>query len=241
MSNSGRPRHPLFLGLKDSFGLPAIGLVAALTGYGVMAREAGLDALLTLASVATVWAMPPLMGYVELFAAKASPWLVFVTLLAIGFRNLPMSISAIPMIRERPGFRWSQVLMAQLLSPTSWVQITVVGRRLQPADRMPYYVGFSGMLLASGMLGAWIGFAFTQGLHPAIGLSLLLLTPLFVILTMATSPRPSSRLALVIGGAGVPVLMQWDSELGLILGGLACGTAGFALTRAIGAARRDRT
>ena len=239
MGSEDQPKRPFLSGLRDSLGLPAIGLVAALTGYGVMAREAGLDLLVTLVSVATVWAMPPLMAFVELFAAGASPWIVLVTLVAIGFRNLPMAVSAIPMIRERPGFRWSQVLMAQLLSPTSWVQITVVGRRLKPADRMPYYVAFSLILLVCGMLGAWIGYAFTDGLHPAIGLSLLLLTPLFVMLTMATSPKLSSRLALVIGGVGVPVLMQWDSELGLVLGGLVCGTLGFLLTRAIERIRRE--
>lgn len=220
------------LGLRDSLGLPAVGLVAALTGYGVQAREAGLDQILALVAVATIWAMPALMAFVELFAAGGSPWLVLITLLVINIRNFPMAVSAVPMIRARPGFRWHQILMAQLLSPTSWVQITVVGRRLQPANRMPYYVGFSVMLLICGLLGAWIGFAWTEGLNPAVGLSLLLLTPLFVILTMATSPKKSSKLALLIGAAIVPILMLWDAELGLVFGGLAAGSVGFVLGRA---------
>lgn len=227
-------RGSFLLGLRDSAGMPAIGLVAALTGYGVMAREAGFDLVLTLASVLTVWAMPMLMGFAELAAAGSGPVLMLVTLLAIGFRNLPMSVSAIPMIRSGPGFRWSHILMGQLLSPTSWVQITVVGRRLDPAHRMPYYVAFSLMLLTSGLIGAWLGFSATEGVHPAIGLSLLLLTPLFVLCTMATSPKLSSRLALVVGGIGVPVFMQWDNELGLILGGLIFGSLGFAMARLTG-------
>lgn len=228
-----RPKNSsaFLLGLRDSIGLPAVGLVAALTGYGVQAREAGIDQILALVAVATVWAMPALMAFVELFAAGSSPWLVFVTLLVINVRNLPMAISAVPMIRARPGFRWHQLVIAQLLSPTSWVQITVVGRRLQPANRMPYYMGFSLMLLLCGLLGAWIGFAWTEGLNPAVGLSLLLLTPLFVLLTMATAPKKSSKLALLIGSAFVPVLMLWDAELGLIFGGLAAGSAGFVLGR----------
>lgn len=219
------------LGLKDSLGLPAIGLIAALMGYGVQAREAGLDELIALVAVATVWAMPALMAFVELFSTDASPWLVLITLLVINIRNLPMAVSAVPMIRARPGFKWHQIVMAQLLSPTSWVQITVVGRHLEPDRRMPYYTGFSVALLFFGLLGAWIGYAWTEGLHPAIGLSLLLLTPLFVILTMATSPKRSSSFALVIGCALVPVLMLWNAELGLIFGGLAAGTCGFLLGR----------
>lgn len=241
MSEPSEPRRPFLLGLRDSIGLPAIGIFAALTGYGVMARNAGFDLFLTLTSVVAVWAMPVLMGFVEMAASGASASLLLVTLFAIAFRNLPMSVSAIPLIREKPGFRWNQVLMAQLLSPTSWVQITVVGRRLEPRERMPYYTGFSLLLLASGILGAWVGYAVTRGMPPVVGLSLLLLTPLFVIMIMATSPKLSSRLALVCGCAGVPLCMHWDKEWGLVLGGLIFGTAGFLIARAIEGRARGRT
>lgn len=226
-------RSGFVLGLKDSLGIPVVGITSALVGYGVMAREAGLDVTLTLASVLTIWAMPVLMGFAELLAAGSSPLVVLITLLAVGFRNLPMAVSAMPMIRTKPGFRWSQILLAQLLSPTSWVQITVVGRQLQPANRMPYYVGFSLAILVFGLLGTWVGFALTESLPVAIGLSLLLLTPLFVTLTMATSPKLSSLLALVFGGVGVPLCMLWDDELGLILGGFLFGTIGYFAARKV--------
>ena len=82
-------------------GLPALGVGGALVGYGVMAREAGLDVVLTLLSVATIWAMPVLMGFAALISSAASPILAFITLLAIAFRNMPMAVSAIPMIRDK--------------------------------------------------------------------------------------------------------------------------------------------
>lgn len=243
MSEKPEPtaRTPFFLGLRDSFGIPALGICSALVGYGVMTREAGFDLGLMLVSVLTIWAMPVLMGFVELVAAGSSPLLVLVTLMAIGFRNMPMSVSAIPMIRNGPGFRWSHILMAQLLSPTSWVQITIVGRTLRPQDRMPYYTAFSLMLLVSSMFGAWAGYTFADTLPVALGLSLLLLTPLYVTMTMATSPKLSSRFALVLGCIGVPAAMQWDSELGLVLGGLVFGTAGFALSRVVERGSADKS
>ncbi len=226
-----KKRHPFLRGLRDSFGLPALGLIAALTGFGVQAREAGLGLDLTFAAVATVWAMPALMSFVELFSAGSSPWLVLLTLLVINVRNLPMVVSVIPVIRSGPGFRWKYLMAAQLLSPTSWVQMMVIGRGLPAGDRLPYYTAFSGTLLSGGMLGTWVGYSWTTGLDPTIGKAFLLLTPLFVFLTMATAPKRSSRIGLIAGSVVVPVFMIWDPEMGLIFGGLFGGTLGFVLGR----------
>ncbi len=227
---SGTVRRAFFLGLRDSLGLPAIGIVAALSGYGVMARDAGLDLTMAMLSVATIWTMPSLMAYAELLASGTAAWAFFIALLVISIRNLPMAVSAIPVIRARPGFRWHQIMLAQLLSPTAWVQITTVGRTLDPSDRMPYYLGFALTLLAGGLFGTWISHTWASGLHPALGPALLLFTPLFVVLTMATSPKRSSLLALVTGCILVPPLMLYDPEFGLIVGGITAGTIGFVLS-----------
>lgn len=224
-------RNTILIGARDSVGLPALGIVSALSGYGVMARDAGLDLTITCVSVVTIWAMPSLMAFAELHSGGTALWAFFITLLVIGFRNMPMALSAIPMIRSRPGFHWHHVIMAQLLSPMAWVQITIVGRKFDPVDRMPYYLGFAATLLFYALLGTWIGHSWAAGLHPALGLALLLLTPLFVTLTMATSPKRESLLALAIGCVVVPLLMLYDPDLGLVAGGLIAGTLGYFLGR----------
>ena len=224
-------RKAFFLGARDSVGLPSFGITAALSGYGVMARDAGLDLTTTFVAVATIWTMPTLMAFTELLSTGTALWAYFITLLVISFRNLPMALSAMPMIRSRPGFHWHQIIMAQLLSPTAWVQITIVGRTFNPPDRMPYYLGFALALLVYGLLGAWIGHFWAAGFHPALGLALLLVTPMFIILTMATTPKRSSLLALAFGCVLVPLLMFYDPNLGLVAGGLIAGTLGFYLGR----------
>lgn len=221
----------VWLGARDSLGPPTLGIFAALSGYAVMAREAGLDLTATIVSVATIWTMPALMAYTELLVTGAAVWAFFVALLVISVRNLPMALSAIPIIRRKPGFRWHHLMMAQLLSPTAWVQVTTVGRTIEPADRAPYYLGFASTLLLAGLLGTWIGYTWAARLHPALGVSLLLFTPLYIIFTMMTSRKRSSLLALLAGCMLVPPLMLYNAEFGLIAGGVTAGTIGFLLGR----------
>jgi len=230
-ANDPRLASPFLTGLRDCLGLPAIGLFAACCGYGVLARDTGLDLAVTLVLVGAVWAMPPLMAFVEVFAAGGGPWLIFATLAIINLRTLPMVVSTIPLIRTGHGFRWTHVVWAQLVSPTSWVQINVVGPAMPVAKRTPYFAGFGLLLLIGGLAGSWIGHAASGSLPPALGFGLLFLTPLFVLLTMATAPKFSSQASLILGCLALPALMAWDPQAGMVIGGIGAGTAGFFLGR----------
>ena len=60
-------RATVFLrGARDCFGVPALAISAALTGYGVMARDNGLDLSVTVVSVLSLWGLPAMMTYAEL-------------------------------------------------------------------------------------------------------------------------------------------------------------------------------
>jgi len=147
--------------------------------------------------------MPPLMAFVEIFAAGGGPWLIFATIAIINLRTLPMIVSTIPLIRTGHGFRWSQLVWAQLVSPTSWVQINVVGPAMPVDKRTLYFAGFG----------------------------LLFLTPMFVLLAMATAPKFSSQASLVLGCLALPALMAWDPQIGMVVGGVGAGTIGFFMGR----------
>ena len=65
-------------------------LAAALTGYGVMARDNGLDLTVTVVSVLSLWGLPAMMTYAELVGASSGPVLMAVTIALINIRTLPM-------------------------------------------------------------------------------------------------------------------------------------------------------
>ena len=50
-------------GILTGFGLPGIGMSAAMFGYGVFAGEAGLDLFLCLGALLILWSMPGCLLY----------------------------------------------------------------------------------------------------------------------------------------------------------------------------------
>ncbi len=226
------PKAAVFLrGARDCFGVPALALTAALTGYGMMARGNGLDLAVTVASMVALWGLPAMMTFAEIFGAAGGPVLMGVTILLINIRTLPLVIATLPLVRSGRNLHWSHFIHAQFISPTNWAQIEAKQSELSAADRPAYFIGFSLVMWAGGGLGTVLGYEFGAALPVFIAKSFLFMTPFFVFLMMSTARRRAGQWALVLGAVLVPLAMAWDADWGMAAGGLAAGTIGFALGR----------
>ena len=223
-------RLPAFIsGVRDCAGLPAVALASALVGYGAMARESGLDFAVTVLSVLTIWALPPLLTFIEVYANGGGPLVMLTAILIVNMRTLPLVVAALPLIRKERRLRAKHFLYGQLISPSSWAQLQIKGFKLAPRDREPYFVGFGLLLLAGGVAGAAFGFAYVGDMPQPIALSLLLLTPLFVCMIMTVANGRGDDWAVFLGVVAVPAAMQWSHSWGMLIGGVGAGTAGFII------------
>ncbi len=220
-------------GLRDGAGLPGLALGSAVAGYGAIARESGLDLLVTLASVVALWALPALLTFAEVWANGGGPVVMAAAVLIANIRALPMIVAALPLVRREPGLKGNHFLLAQMVSPSNWAQAAIKHSALVPAERTPYFVGFSLSLWCAGVIGSSLGHLFAADLPPALELTVLFLTPLFVLLMMSTARRRSGQVAVVIGAILVPATMELSVEWGMLVGGIVAGTAGFFIGRAI--------
>ncbi|MED5395215.1 MAG: AzlC family ABC transporter permease [Pseudomonadota bacterium] len=218
-------------GVKDCAGLPAVALASALIGYGAIARESGLDLAATVLSVLTIWALPPLITFTEVYASGGGPLVMLTAILIVNMRTLPLVVAALPLIRHETGLRVKHFLYGQLISPSSWAQLQIKGFELAPQDRESYFVGFGLLLLAGGVIGAAFGFTYVGDMPQPIALSLLLLTPLFVCMIMTVANSRSDDWAVFLGVVAVPAAMEWSHSWGMLIGGVGAGTAGFVIGR----------
>ena len=163
-------RAAVFLrGARDCFGVPALALTAALTGYGMMARGNGLDLAVTVASMVALWGLPAMMTFAEIFGAAGGPVLMGVTILLINIRTLPLVIATMPLVRSGRNLHWSHFIHAQFISPTNWAQIEAKQSELSAPDRPAYFLGFSLVMWAGGGLGTVLGYEFGAALPAFIG------------------------------------------------------------------------
>ena len=222
--------RPLWSGLKAGLGMPAIGLFCALASFGALTEAVGIKLWLMIASVLLIWSMPALMAFNEMLVTMSGVWAMAIAIAFANVRNVPMVVTAIPLVRTRPGIRWvADLTLAQLMSPTTWVHIMVASDQVPLKMRRCYFVAFSVTVLSAAVLGAVIGFFYARSLPSAVQPALLLLTPLYLVLIMLSVHRLSSYLAFAAGAATVPVLMTWSVEWGLAIGGLSAGTVAFLL------------
>lgn len=234
MPSDGVPNdvpRPALAGIKAAAGAPAVGLFVGLMGFGALARGVGLDFSVMLGAVALIWSMPALLTFSELAVSGAGMWAMFVAVVFANMRNVPMVVTALPLIREKRGVSGGDWIFAQLLAPTVWVHILVNAKNLPVTARRPFYVAFSVAVFVSAVIGGFVGYFGVAAVPAALGVSLLMLTPLYLLLIMVSVRKLSGYLALGLGAVAVPWLMQWSVEWGLALGGIGAGTAGFLIGR----------
>lgn len=221
-------------GARDALGAPALVLGASYLGFGSLVHEYGWPLALGLFSTLATWALPAQVAVVELFGAGASLFAIAAAAALINARMLPMAVSLSPLFAAAKPPRWQLYAAAQLIAVTGWAQAMLRCPHLPPAQRLPYFVGFAGSILIAACLGTAIGFAISGAAPAAVSLGLVFVNPAYFMLVFLVDLRDRARvLALAAGAIAAPPLHFLSPDWGLLLAGLAAGTAAFAFDRAL--------
>ncbi len=214
-------------------GLPALMLLASMTGFGSLARESGLTLGMAVATTMGVWGLPGQIALAELYAAGSD---VLVVILAVSLANarfLPMTLSLVPLLQLGMRRRWPLYAMLQFISINTWAAAHRVCPGLPGADRRRYFLVFASICMTAAIIGTVIGFSATRSLPPAVTLGLLFLNPVFFALIIAAPRHRASLLALLVGAGLGPPLHLLSADWGLLATGLVGGTAAFWLARVL--------
>lgn len=226
------PRAAFRGGARDVLGAPMLVLGASYVGFGSLVRASGLDLSVGLLSTLTGWALPGQMVLIEAYAVGASLLAMVAAVALVNVRLLPMALVLLPGLRVPGRPRWWDYAAAHLVAITAWVQGMRVCPTLPPEQRLPYFVGFAGVLWASCVAWTAVGYYLVEAVPASVSLGLVFLNPLYFILVLTADLRSRARLgAMVLGAALGPLLYQIDPEWGLLATGLIGGTAAFLADR----------
>jgi predicted branched-subunit amino acid permease len=220
-------------GMRAAMGAPAFVLGASYIGFGAFVHQSGLNFFQGVASSTTGWALPGQIALIEIFAAGGS---LLAAAIAVGLANarlLPMVVTLMPILRAgdpaaKP--RLIHYLSAHFIAITGWAVAMQRCPDMVPAQRLPFFLGFTLVLWTSTLLCTALGFFLVNIVPPYVTLGLVFLNPLyFMLLFTIDITRRDRRWALLIGAVLGPLLHMASPEWGLLMTGLGGGTLAFLI------------
>ena len=215
-------------GLGVALTVPGLILLASCFGFGALARDAGLSLFNAGLMMATLFALPAQVAFLDQLARGASLIAGAIAVTLTGIRLLPMVVTLMPLIRgeTRPGVR--TFVAVHGIAITAWME----GFRRLPAIpeelRLTHFLGISTGLILISVVGTLGGHIAAGALPTLLAATLLFLTPVyFMISLLATAGVAADRLAIVIGGVLGPLLYTIAPGFDLLLCGIIGGTIAY--------------
>lgn len=221
-------------GFREGFGVPGLVIFGSFLGFGSLVRASGIGLAAGLVSSATTWALPGQIAMVELYGIGAS---LFVNVMAVWLTNtrlMPMVITLMPQLNLGRGAGWRHYLVAHVVAITSWAVALRRCPQLPPEDRFGWFAGMAAALWILSFTATAIGFWLAGSLPAPVTLGLVFLNPCYFTLLFVADFGPRARvLALLLGGVLGPALHLVSPDWGLLIAGLAGGTAAFLADRTL--------
>jgi len=212
-------------GIIDAINIPGFALGSTMIGFAVIAKEAGFDFWMAVATTASVWGLPGQVAFASLFATGSSLMLIFIAVALANMRMMLMVISAADILHLRDHHLplWRRYMKMHFLAITSWAQIGFKQPSYEPDALLHYYTGFSLTIFTFGMTGTIAGFFFDEFIPPELLRVIIFVTPIYILLLVINARQTVNRLAVVIGGSLCPflyaVLGSWSVLVSGLIGG----------------------
>lgn len=221
-------RDAFRFGVRDAFGVPAAVLFAGMIGFGALGRASGLSLEITTATSVFMYALPGQVVFVEMIALGASGLAIALATMLTAARFLPMTLTLVPQI-PREDRKSSIYGAAHLISMTSWAMMMREFTHITPARRMAYFAGFGLVCWSTSLPGTVLGYVMAGHVPTPVKVALIMLNPLFFLLSFTDVKALASRLALLVGGLLGPIVYAYSPGWSIVICGLIGGTLAFFL------------
>lgn len=225
-------RTAAWRGVRETPFVPPFILFATFVGFGALTSQTGLSWLDTLFMSVFIFALPGQVVLVDEMARGASVLTAALAVAATGVRLLPMTVSLLPMIRDRRVPKWMEFLLTCFVAVTMWLESMRRTPNLPRHLRAAYSLGITGLLVGVSSSGAMVGFLLAANVPAPVAAALLFMMPLYFLLSMLAGVRSAAAvMPIVLGLALGPVFHLLLPNLDLLLTGLIGGSLSFLFAR----------
>ena len=230
----------VFAGIRNAFGVPALLLFSAMTGFGSLAQEQGLTLYMSMLSTVLIWSLPGQVVHVELYGMGAPAIAVALGVASANARFMPMTLSMMPVFHDSPHNRRWNYLLAHMISINTWAEMLRRGPEIRADRRAAYFLGFAFTCMIAGVVGVVQGYLLFESMPQTVSLCLVFLVPIYFGLLMSNTLHPPFLLAFLLGALFGPPMHLLTPEWGLVLTGLLTGTLAYLLRNRLPGSTRNR-
>lgn len=220
---------------------PMLFLGLTFLGIGGLAQQAEFGLGPVLLTTILIWAGPAQVIFIGSIMNGLSLPAIALSISLSSVRLLPMCVSLLPWLRPRRPTLWKSAFLVHQIAVTAWVESI---RRLpdMPAPaRLPWFIGFSQIILAGAIAATIAGYLLAVALPRALAAGLLFVTPVYFTLALVRNSRDAiDWSALAFGFVLAPLARVFlGPGFDLLFVGLVGGTVAWLFNRAMAARARD--
>ena len=214
----------IILGIRNAFGVPALLLISAMTGFGSLAQEQGFSIYMSILSTILIWGLPGQVVHVELFSLGAPLIAVVLGVAGVNARFLPMTLSMMPVFDRSDHNRKWNYFLAHMISINTWAEMLQRKNEIDVNHRVAYFLGFSITCMIAGILGVIQGYVLFDSMPKTVSICLVFLVPIYFGLIMSNTTHLPFLISFIIGCILGPLMHILTPEWSLVLAGLISGS-----------------
>ena len=221
-----------FKGFKSIKGTdsPALALGASFLAIGALLKNIGFNVQQSFFSTFFTYALPGQLVMAESFFVGASLINIFVAVWLVNVRLYPMSVSLIPLLKDKSQPRWKYYLSCHFLAVSSWL---IMKNRYQSIDqkyRIDFWIGIGIGTWGTAIFSTLAGYFLSDYLNKDMMIGLAIVNPVyFTCMMMGAIKNRSIGLSVLLGAILGPLFFLVSPEWSILYGGLLAGTLAFFL------------
>jgi predicted branched-subunit amino acid permease len=218
------------LGVRFATGATIWVLFAGMLGVGALGKSEGFSAVYTVLGSFLIFAQPGQIVMMDMLVSGAAVVPIALAVALTSARFFAMGVSLFPLMHKRHR-GWRIVPASHMLSMTTWALAMRGFEGMPLRHRWYFYLGVGLPCWLVSVPATWLGYQMAGKVPEAITLTLVMLNPLFFLLTFADIKLVINRWAATFGALLMPVFYFIDSASSMLFTALVGGTLAYGLQR----------
>ena len=156
-----------FQGFKSlkSLNSPAIALGASFLAIGALLKSIGFNIQQSIFSTFFTYALPGQLVMAESFIVGASLINIFLAVWLVNARLYPMTVSLMPLLKEKKQPKWKYYLSCHFLSVSSWLIMKEKIHEVEQKYRIDFWIGIGIGTWSTAIVATVIGYLVSDYLN----------------------------------------------------------------------------